>query len=166
MAASIIVGIDPGAHGAIAILDEDGQLLEIVDMPVTREASGRSATNAPLLATILAKSHARIVFCEFVAARPGDGGVGAFAFGRARGVIEGVCAAFDIPVRFIAPPVWKRMAGVPPGKENKDVARTKAIAKWPGQASLFKRKTDCDRADASLIGFAGLRLEIRTREVA
>ena len=48
MTASIL-GIDPGAHGAIATLDENGQLLSIEDMPVTREANGRHATNAPLL---------------------------------------------------------------------------------------------------------------------
>ena len=45
----IILGIDPGAHGAIALLDEGGDLLEVLDMPSTPEANGRSATNAPLL---------------------------------------------------------------------------------------------------------------------
>jgi len=28
-----ILGIDPGAHGAIAVLDDDGELLEVLDMP-------------------------------------------------------------------------------------------------------------------------------------
>jgi hypothetical protein len=49
-----ILGIDPGAHGAIAVLDETGDLLAVEDMPSTPEASGRTATNAPLLAGILA----------------------------------------------------------------------------------------------------------------
>jgi hypothetical protein len=57
---AIILGIDPGAHGAVAVLAEDGQLLEVVDMPATLEANGRTATNAPLLAGILARTHARI----------------------------------------------------------------------------------------------------------
>ena len=30
-----ILGIDPGAHGAIAVLDEGGELLEVLDMPST-----------------------------------------------------------------------------------------------------------------------------------
>jgi crossover junction endodeoxyribonuclease RuvC len=157
-----VLGIDPGGKGAIAVLDLGGDLLVVYDMPATIEANGRSATNAALLSLIIAHpfegytpSH---IFCEFVAARPTDAKVAAFAFGRARGVIEGVAGAFDINVTFLTPPTWKRFAGVPPGKENKDVARTKAIARWPDKASLFTRKRDCDRADASLIGAAGLIL--------
>lgn len=160
----MIAGIDPGAHGAIAILDENGRLLEVHDIPSTREANGRSATNAPLLAEILVNSHVRIAYCEFVGARPTDAKVAAFAFGRARGVIEGICGAYDIPIEFVAPAAWKRLARVPPGVENKQVARTKAIARWPDKAEFFKRKGDVDRAEAALIGWAGLMRE--AREVA
>ena len=88
-----VLGIDPGAHGAIAVLDEGGELLHVLDMPSLPEANGRSATNAPLLGRILARTHARIAFCEFVGARPTDAKVAAFAFGRARGVIEGCAGA-------------------------------------------------------------------------
>jgi crossover junction endodeoxyribonuclease RuvC len=88
-----ILGVDPGSHGAIGVLDEGGELLEVRDMPSTLEANGRSATNAPLLAGILARAHARIAFSEFVGARPTDAKVAAFAFGRARGVIEGRAGA-------------------------------------------------------------------------
>ena len=45
---AVVVGIDPGAHGAIALLDAAGQLLDVIDIPSTREANGRTATNAPL----------------------------------------------------------------------------------------------------------------------
>jgi predicted RNase H-like nuclease (RuvC/YqgF family) len=38
--AQTIIGIDPGAHGAIAVLNENGELLEVVDMPSTPEANG------------------------------------------------------------------------------------------------------------------------------
>ena len=69
MTSSTIVGVDPGAHGAIAILDENGQLLGVEDMPTTPKANGRTATSAPLLATILARTHARVAFCEFVGAQ-------------------------------------------------------------------------------------------------
>ena len=72
MSTSLVLGIDPGATGAIAVLDDTGTLLEIHDMPVTLEPNGRHAVNAPLLAAILAKTHARIAYCEFVGARPTD----------------------------------------------------------------------------------------------
>lgn len=156
MALSCVLGIDPGAKGAVAILSSTGELLEVHDMPVTEEASGRKATNAPLLAAIIAKSQCSRIFCEFVAARPTDAKVAAFAFGRARGVIEGIAGAYDLPLVFLVPPIWKRFAGVPPGKEHKDVARTRAIARWPQHAELFALKGNVDRAEAAFIGAAGL----------
>jgi crossover junction endodeoxyribonuclease RuvC len=95
-----ILGIDPGAHGAVAVLDEGGELLEVLDVPSTPEANGRSATNAPLLAGILGRTHARIAFCEFVGARPTDAKVAAFAFGRARTAAPPFLAADRASFRF------------------------------------------------------------------
>ena len=159
---TVVLGIDPGSKGAVVILNDAGELVAIFDMPVTPEASGRTATNAPLLAGILAQSHARIAYCEFVAARPTDAKTSAFAFGRARGVIEGVCGALSIPITFIAPAVWKRLANIPPGVEHKDLARTRAIAKWPDKSEYFALKGHVDRADAALIGLCGLMRERRS----
>jgi crossover junction endodeoxyribonuclease RuvC len=156
-----ILGIDPGAYGAIATLDENGELLRAVDMPSTQEANGRTATSAPLLAGILARAHARAAFCEFVGARPTDAKTAAFAFGRARGLIEGCAGALGLPIVFLTPPTWKRLTDIPPGAENKDLARTRAIARWPARADLFARKRDVDRAEACLIALAGLRREAR-----
>jgi crossover junction endodeoxyribonuclease RuvC len=154
---AVVLGIDPGALGAISVLTEAGQLLGVFDMPSTTEANGRTATNAPLLASFLARTHARVAYCEFVGARPTDAKVAAFSFGRARGVIEGVCGALSIPIVFLAPASWKRLADIPPGVENKDLARTRAIARWPAHADLFARKCDVDRAEACLIALAGLQ---------
>ena len=82
----VVLGIDIGACGAIAWLDEAGELIAVYDMPILADGpSGRRAVNAPLLADIVAKSHATKAFVEFVGARPGEGAVGAFAFGRSRG---------------------------------------------------------------------------------
>jgi hypothetical protein len=155
-----IIGIDPGVNGAVAVLDEAGNLLNIFDMPVTPDgAKGRNALNAPLLASIVFKSHATHAFCELVGPRPTDGATGAFGFGRSRGVIEGVLGAAAVPVVMIAPPVWKRFAGVPAGKEHKDRARAVAIARWPAQADLFALKSDIDRAEACLIALCGMAKE-------
>jgi hypothetical protein len=35
-----ILGIDPGKSGAVAVLDEGGDLLKVLDMPSTPEANG------------------------------------------------------------------------------------------------------------------------------
>jgi hypothetical protein len=48
-------------------------------------------------------------------------------------------------------------AVIPAGAENKDLARTRAISRWPAHADLFARKCDVDRAEACLIAWAGLQ---------
>jgi hypothetical protein len=158
---STVLGIDPGAYGTIAVLGDRGDLLELRDMPATGKPNGRTATNAPLLTGSLARTHACVAFREFVGARPTDAKVAAFAFGRARGVIEGCAGAIGLPIEFLTPPVWKRQAEIPPSTENKDLARTRAIARWSAAADLFAHKLDVDRAEACLIALAGLRREGR-----
>ena len=144
------------------------------------------AINGPLLAELVFKSHAIRAFVETVGPRPGEGAVGARgrrqapdqrrgpsrargrarnppnAFGRSRGIIEGVLAAADVPIVWIAPAQWKRAVGIPPGQNGaKDAARSKAIAIWPSEAAHFARVKDHGRAEACLIGVAGLLLEAR-----
>jgi crossover junction endodeoxyribonuclease RuvC len=156
---NIILGIDIGSKGAIALLNEAGELLEVHDMPILRDGTAKRPTvNGPLLASIIFRSHATRAFVEFVSARPGEAPSGAFAFGRSRGVIEGVLAAAGIPATFMAPAAWKRSVGIPPGREGaKDAARSRAIARWPAKADLFARVKDDGRAESALIAVAGMQ---------
>src|SRR5271163_162809 len=153
-----IIGIDIGSQGAVALLTSAGDLLEVVDMPVLRDGpKGRPNVSAALLADIVVNMKASTAYVEFVGARPGEGAVGAFAFGRSRGVIEGVCGAAGIPLSFLTPAHWKRLVGIAPGKEGaKDAARSEAIRRWPAHAALFARVKDDGRAEAALIAVAGL----------
>jgi crossover junction endodeoxyribonuclease RuvC len=161
MSEDSFIGIDVGATGALALVTPAGALVEVADMPTLHDGpANRASVNGPLLADILARWHARTAFVEYVGARPGEGAVGAFAFGRARGVIEGACGALGIAVTFIAPPCWKRLVGIPPGKDGaKDAARAEAIRRWPDHAALFARVKDDGRAEAALIAVAGLKRE-------
>lgn len=160
---SVVIGLDVGLNGAVAQLTRDGELLDVVDMPCLSDGpSGRRAVNAPLLAEIVARSHAGSAFVEFVGARPGEGPTGAFSFGRSRGVVEGVMGALGVPVTFLTPPTWKRLVGIAPGKdEAKTRARSEAIRRWPAKAALFARVNDDGRAEAALIAVAGLLREDR-----
>jgi hypothetical protein len=154
---SINLGVDIGATGALAALNEKGELIDVWDMPVLRDGPAkRRSVNAPLLAEIIYKSHATRAFVERVGPRPMEGAVGAFAFGHSAGVVRGCLAAAAIPSVYITPVSWKRVVGVPPGKDMKDMARSIAINRWPGRAELFKRKMDDGRAEAALIALAGL----------
>ena len=159
-----IVAIDIGATGAVALLDEAGRLLDIEDMPVLRDGPGsRPTINAPLLAGIVQRWRPDRAVVEYVSARPGEGPAGAFAFGRSRGVIEGVLGAQAVPVRFVTASWWKRRVGIPPGKDGaKDAARSAAIARWPAHADRFARVKDHGRAEAALIGIALINDSTRT----
>ena len=105
----MILGIDIGSCGAIALLDDNGELIDVADMPILRDGpAGRPAVNAPLLAQIIARWRASRAYVEYVGARPGEGAVGAFAFGRSRGVVEGVLGACGVSATHIAPASWTR----------------------------------------------------------
>jgi len=153
-----VIGVDIGLSGAIAVLDDTGMLITVEDIPVLADGTAKRRTINPILLASILFEHVPIrrAYVEFVAARPGEGPVGAFAFGRCRGIIEGVLGALNIPVVLPTPASWKRAAGLPVGTD-KDASRSMAIARWPSRSELFKRKSDNGRSDAALIAVAGLK---------
>lgn len=151
-----ILGIDLGLGGAIAVIDENGTLITVYDMPTLCDGTkGKRTINAMLLFNILRQNPTDHAYIEYVGARPGEGAVGAFAFGRCRGIVEGVLGSLSIPTTFITPPCWKKAVGLPSGTD-KDRSRSMAIARWPQHADLFARKKDNGRSDAALVAVAGL----------
>jgi crossover junction endodeoxyribonuclease RuvC len=158
-----ILGFDPGIDGAFAILNPDGDLIDVHDLPTLPDGpAGRRRVNPALPVDLLAKTHARCAYVELVHSRPTDGHVAAFSFGVTRGLLEGCLAALAIPVTMLAPPVWKRVIGLAPGKENaKALSRSEACRRWPASAGLFARVRDNGRSDACLIGLAGIMREAR-----
>ena len=70
------------------------------------------------------------------------------------GVVEGVLAAAGLPVTFVTPPAWKRAVGLT--LASKDASRAEAIHRVPARVELFVRVKDDGRAEARLIGAAGL----------
>ena len=153
----LVLGIDIGRRGAVALLTPAGDLVDVADLPVLNDGpAGRPAVNAALLADMIRRWAPASAFVEFVGARPGEAAPGAFSFGRCRGVIEGVLGAQGVPTRFVTPQVWKRAVGIPAGKDMKDAARSEAIRRWPLLADKFARVKDDGRAEAALIAVAGM----------
>ena len=62
-------------------------------------------------------------FVEHVSVRPGEGAVGAFAFGRSRGVIEGVLGALGVPIAFITPASWKPALGLAGASKDASISK-------------------------------------------
>lgn len=159
--ASPILGIDIGAAGAVALVTIDMVLLDVEDLPILRDGpKGRPSVNGALLAALVRRWAPSAAYVEMVGPRPGEGAVGAFAFGRSRGVVEGVLGALAVATSWITPPAWKRVIGIKPGKDGaKDAARSEAIRRWPELASRFARVKDDGRAEAALIAVAGILRE-------
>jgi crossover junction endodeoxyribonuclease RuvC len=153
---STVIGIDIGTRGGIALVGAAGDLLAVEDLPALPDGlKGRAAVNGALLALVVRRWAPDAAFAEFVAAWPTDSRIGAFAFGRARGCVEGTLAACGVSISWLTVPAWRRVVGLPTNA-SKDHARSEAIRRWPAFAESFSRACDADRAEACLIAVAGL----------
>ena len=149
----IVVGIDPGLSGAIAIL-ENNKVLNIFDMPVMAEGKkNKRQLNSAQLVNIIKDStrpDAEIaVVVEQVNAMPGQGVTSMFNFGQTFGAIKGVCAALELPIFFVRPSKWKKHFELI--NSSKDSSRTKVIEMYPSLSSQLAKKKDVNKSDAILI---------------
>jgi crossover junction endodeoxyribonuclease RuvC len=114
------IGIDPGLHGAIAILDPAGGLVSVTDLPVIRDLSlawiDGSAFQSIILEALGGRTAAATV--ERVSSMPGQGVASSFQFGVGFGSILSVLQAMLISIEFVTPSVWKKSYGL-----SKDKAR-------------------------------------------
>lgn len=152
-----IIGVDPGAAGAIAILETNGKLVHVFDMPAVEVVTGGKAkrrVSPEMLAAELRlyADQGAVAYVEQVGAMPGQGVSSMFAFGQAFGIVLGVMAGLAIPTQTVTPGKWKKDMKLNTGK---DAARAKAAQVWPGQAGEFKRVKDDGKAEAALIGLWG-----------
>jgi crossover junction endodeoxyribonuclease RuvC len=153
-----IIGIDPGLSGAVAVLTGTDSL-SVFDMPtmtVERNGKAKRQVSASELAEIIyiMKNDDCHVYCERVGAMAGQGVTSVFSFGRSFGMIEGILAAFKLPVTYVAPATWVKAVGRGQGK---DASRARAMEIFPNNQTDFKRVKDDGRADAALIAYWGSR---------
>jgi crossover junction endodeoxyribonuclease RuvC len=150
----LVLGVDPGQTGAIAVL-ADGDVEGFIDMPTLPRRAGGFQVNAAELAASLRGVLQRfsgayvLAVLEQVSAMPKQGGASGFRFGQSDGMVRGVLGALRIPIIEVPPQMWKRhlrLTGC-----NKDAARTLAVQRFPAAAPSLTRKKDIGRADALLI---------------
>ena len=149
-----VLGIDVGLNGAIALV-EDGQLLEVHDMPTVsleRNNKTKRMVNAQALALIIRRAKADAAYLERLNAMPGQGVTSMFSMGQSLGVVLGVLAACEVPTTTIPPRTWQKALDVPQGKDG---SRYRAAQLFPESADLFKRVKDDGRSDAALIAAYG-----------
>ena len=148
---NLTLGIDPGRTGAIAILGDDGRIIDIEDMPdLTGAALG---TQIRRILDELAPHTVTEAWVEQVGPMPKQGVRSVWTFGEGYGAILGALGALGIPVRHVRPQAWKKAAGLP---KDKTAARQKACELWPDEAHRFARVKDDGRAEAALIALHGI----------
>jgi Holliday junction resolvasome RuvABC endonuclease subunit len=156
--ADCIMGVDPGVSGAVAFLFLGDMDLMVIDLPV---ADGQ--VDAISLARIVSNMNPTMAIIEKVHSMPKQGVASTFKFGLAYGMVIGVVDASKIPLRFVAPSVWKKEFGLGPDKEQ---ARALALRLWPDHLECFAKKKDHGKAEAALIARYGLQILLKERNKA
>lgn len=157
----MIIGIDPGASGAIVALRDDGDYVTHLPMP-TIKVGAKSRVNGAAVAAFLSTLKADRpwerfhCYLEQVGAMPGQGVSSMFTFGHAAGLVEGVVTGLGIPLTLVTPQAWKKTAGLI--GSDKDAARSRAIQLFPGLRILDQKAKGQAVADAILIARHGISL--------
>ena len=145
------LGIDPGATGAIVLL-EDGQPIEWAEMPVNK-IGATTRVNAAALTDFIASCCCTHVYVEAVHSMPKQGVASSFNFGHNVGTVMGVLGAMGLPHTLVTPQAWKKAMGLI--GTDKDAARARAIQLWPKWRDLDKKGKGQALADAALIARYG-----------
>jgi hypothetical protein len=155
----ISIGIDPGKHGAVGIIWQNGEA-EAHDLTPSH------ADNVALLREVIGSADGAdeiLVTIESVHAMPKQGVSSSFDFGQTFGVIIGALYALGVPFQLVSPAKWKGKVfdSSPRGKEQaeqKTAARDLARRLFPGLADSLRRVKDADRAEAVLMAEYGRRV--------
>lgn len=168
----IFMGVDPGEYGAVAfyIPVQEGvsrSELHLVDLKIARGQKGKSAAHAtiPELAaairtTIDIIGHPALAVVETPHSLPSDGHVGAFTFGKACGMVEGLLHGMGIAQIPVVPAVWKSLLGLSSVK-SRSIAKAQELfleTDIGGEGHILfespMRHAD-GRAEAALLAYLG-----------
>lgn len=166
----MIIGIDTGFSGGMALLSDDG-LHDCCDVPnfwevlksKTKAGKPKRRRRLNYTQTLNTLSHwkrlgATVMVIEKVHAMPADGGSAAFSFGEAFGAFKAIACSLGFEVYLVTPQAWKKdcqLIGT-----DKNASLDLAIDKFG--PDFFTLKRHHNRADAALIAlYAKNRLNER-----
>jgi Holliday junction resolvasome RuvABC endonuclease subunit len=154
-----VLGIDPGAAGALALVE--GHACSIHDMPslsVRRGRSDKDEIDGWALLALLRELRPDVAYLEQVGGIEGQSASSAFNFGRAAGAPEYLLMGLGVRLLRVPPTRWKKALRI---KGGKDDARIEAMRRFPALAAEFRKRRP-DFSEAALIAEYG-RLEERDR---
>lgn len=151
----MILGVDPGLSGALAIYEpKTKELRHAFPIPTFLDAKGKKHINIALL-SLFVEEHAKSIekaIVEDVHAMPGQGVVSMFRFGQALGIVEGILGSFFLPVVKASPAVWK---GIFKLSRDKKQSREMAATLFPDFSQQFAKPKSDGIAEAALLAVFG-----------
>ena len=144
----ITIGIDVGASGAIAWIDERGKSC-VEKMPDTLQDLWELVESIAEIKSNWGATPCK-AYIEQVSSSPQMGVVSAFSFGRGYGNLEMALTAAGIPFERVRPQVWQKAMGCMT-KGNKNISKAKAQELYPDKKVIHAT------ADALLIALYGAK---------
>lgn len=128
-AEQVWVGIDPGMSGGIGALNEKGEFLWVVDMPITHEGRTGEFDLDELVSIVceVARSPDPHVRMEWPTTRPDEAAESSKRFGVGLGLLEGMFAFAGCPAVRVAPNKWKGRLGLKGKEFDQFGARKQAV---------------------------------------
>jgi crossover junction endodeoxyribonuclease RuvC len=158
----LFIGIDPGLHGGLAVIDSAFNVRNVSDTP-TVLVNGKTLYDIGGMCETLRRFALlgdALVILESVSARPGQGVSSMFSLGRGLGLWQGIIASLAIPSREVHPAVWtKKVLTGTPGQGKARVVGF--VVKMFPAAELIPegcRKPRDGRADALALAYWGATL--------
>lgn len=142
---ALILGIDPGKKGALAILDSETNSVMTHDMPGTTRDLHNLIAGLPIIKVAVVEK-------PYYPAINGTSNAG--KKGEDYGVLIGALQWRDIPFHEVPPAEWKKSLHIP---TDKNAARQRANQFYPDNADQWPLVKHDGRAEAALIAWYGLK---------
>ena len=140
------IGIDPGISGAIAIIDNQREILLLADWPGNAVAAYR------IILDVIFDVDSEAAAIESVHSMPGQGVSSTFKFGQNFGIWQGILATLGISTLLPTPHAWQKgVIHKGDGPDPKSRSMAAALRLFP--KADIRLKTHHSRADALLIAW-------------
>lgn len=149
----IYVGIDPGQKGGYAVISKSDTGQAVFAYPWD------DTFFAMEMASLMhMKEHGIVAAVEKVGARPGQGTVSMFNFGKSAGYIEGVLSALGIPYQLVPPNKWKKEFSLFGKDKQASIDTCRKLFPDLDLKRTERCKTDSDgKAEATLLACYAMR---------
>lgn len=146
----LIVGIDPGVNGGIACISSDDKKIISVHSLTKKTESEIAGIFYSINARAYHNRTPVKCYIEKVGYIKGDGGKGAFTFGKVYGFLRGIATYLKWPIGNVYPAIWQSRLNCLSGG-NKNVTKRKAIELYPNSGVKVTHAI----ADSMLIAYYG-----------